>query len=121
MAASAQSLHGSAPTLLARLWQSSLGKKYVMAITGLGLWLFVIVHMAGNLQIFLPPEVINNYAHTLKSHPAVLWGARIGLLTIAVLHITAAIQLALANRRARPVKYDRRKIVESTFAQRTIV
>ena len=121
MAASAQSLQGSAPGLFVRLWQSSLGKKYVMAITGFGLWVFVIIHMAGNLQVFLSPHKINNYAHALKSNPAVLWGARIGLLTITVLHITAAIQLALANRRARPVKYAAGKIVESTFAQRTMI
>src|SRR5262245_49373204 len=106
MAASAQSLHRSTAGLLLRLWQSSLGKKYVMAITGLGLWIFVIIHMAGNLQVFLAPAVINNYAHALKANPLVLWGARISLFVIAVLHITAAIQLALANRRARPVGYS---------------
>src|SRR5215813_4413300 len=100
MAAAAQKLRSSSPSLLVRLWKSSLGKKYVMAITGLGLWLFVIIHMLGNLQIFLPKQAINNYAHLLKSYPDVLWGARLGLLAIAVLHITAAIQLALANRRA---------------------
>jgi succinate dehydrogenase / fumarate reductase, cytochrome b subunit len=121
MAASAASLDGSGMGLLLRLWRSSIGKKYVMAITGLGLWGFVIIHMAGNLQVFLPPAVINNYAHTLKANPLVLWGARIGLLAIIALHITAAIQLAIANRRARPVKYAVGKPPESTFAQRTIL
>ncbi|MGH9838095.1 MAG: succinate dehydrogenase cytochrome b subunit [Blastocatellia bacterium] len=121
MAASAQSLQNSTAGLLVRLWRSSIGKKYVMAVTGLGLWLFVMVHLAGNLQVFLPPSLINTYAHTLKANPLVLWGARLGLLAIAALHIIAAIQLALANRRARPVRYDAGKPVESTFAQRTIV
>lgn len=121
MAASAQSLEGSAAGRLALLWRSSVGKKYVMALTGLGLWLFVIIHMLGNLQVFLPPSAINNYAHTLKANPVILWGARAGLLAIVALHITAAIQLAHANRRARPIGYAAGKPVESTFAQRTIV
>jgi succinate dehydrogenase / fumarate reductase cytochrome b subunit len=120
MAASAQSLERSAAGLLVQLWRSSVGKKYVMALTGLGLWLFVIIHMLGNLQVFLPPRAINGYAHTLKENPVILWGARAGLLAIVALHITAALQLTLANRRARPVGYAAGKPVESTFAQRTI-
>jgi succinate dehydrogenase / fumarate reductase cytochrome b subunit len=121
MAASAQSLQDSSASVWLRLWRSSLGKKYVMALTGLGLYAFVIIHLLGNLQVFLGPSRINDYAHTLKSTPVVLWGGRIGLLTIAVLHITAALQLALANRRARPVGYAVGKPVASTFAQRTLV
>ncbi len=122
MAASAESMRESlAAGLLLRLWQSSIGKKYVMAITGLGLFVFVIVHMLGNLQIYLGPEHLNAYARALKGTPALLWGARIGLLLITVLHITAALQLAAANRRARPVGYVNSKPVASTFAQRTIV
>lgn len=120
MAASAQSLQRASAGFLVRLWRSSLGKKYVMAITGLGLFLFVIVHMLGNLQIFLGPEHLNAYGKALKSTPALLWGARIGLLLMAVLHVTAAIQLALANRRARPLSYAVGKPVASTFAQRTM-
>ncbi|MBI1760094.1 MAG: succinate dehydrogenase cytochrome b subunit [Acidobacteria bacterium] len=104
-----------------RLWQSSLGKKYVMALTGLGLYLFVIIHLLGNLQVFAGPTKINEYAHTLKAAPPVLWGARSGLLTLVWLHIIAAIQLALANRKARPQTYAVGKPVASTFAQRTMV
>lgn len=121
MAASAQSLQRASAGFLLRLWRSSLGKKYVMAITGLGLFLFVIVHMLGNLQIFFGPENLNAYGKALKSTPAVLWGARLGLLFITVLHVTAAIQLALANRRARPVGYAVGKPVASSLAQRTMV
>jgi succinate dehydrogenase cytochrome b subunit len=120
MAASAQSLRVTPAGALSRLWRSSLGKKYVMAITGFGLWLFVIVHMLGNLQIFLGPEKINAYAALLKANPALLWSARAGLLFIAILHITAATQLVLANRRARPVGYKFKKPVASTFANRTM-
>ncbi len=76
-----------------------------MAITGLGLFGFVVIHMLGNLQVFAGAEAINEYAHLLKSKAPLLWGARIGLLTITTLHIVTAIQLVLRNREARPVKY----------------
>ena len=122
MAASAESLRRiSAAGLLLRLWQSSVGKKYVMAITGLGLFGFVVVHMLGNLQIYLGPEHINAYAKTLKATPAILWGARLGLLFITILHITAAAQLTRANRQARPIAYIHKKPVASTFASRTMI
>lgn len=76
-----------------------------MAITGFLLFGFVIVHMLGNLQIFIGANAINEYAELLKSKAALLWGARLGLLTITILHIVTAIQLVLRNRAARPVKY----------------
>ena len=122
MAASAQTLQRrSSAGLLLQLWHSSLGKKYVMAVTGLGLYLFVIIHMLGNLQIFLGSEKINAYAALLKSNVAVLWGARLGLLGIVVLHVVSALQLTSINRKARPVGYTTGRPVASTFAQRTIV
>ena len=121
MAASAQSLQASSAGALLRLWRSSLGKKYVMAITGLGLWVFVIIHMLGNLQIFLGPEKIDSYAALLKSNPAILWPARIGLFLIAALHVLTAEQLVRANRRARPKGYEFKKPVASTFANRTML
>lgn len=121
MASSAQSLQRSKAGLLLRLWQSSIGKKYVMAITGLALFMFVIVHLAGNLQVFLGPDVINEYAALLKSNAGLLWTARIGLLAVVMLHLTAAAQLSSANRRARPVAYLDKKPVASTYANRTIL
>jgi succinate dehydrogenase / fumarate reductase cytochrome b subunit len=120
MAASAQSLRVTPAGALQRLWRSSLGKKYVMAVTGFGLWIFVIIHMLGNLQIFLGPGKINSYAALLKATPALLWSARIGLLFIAVLHIVAATQLVRANRRAGPIGYKFKKPPASTFANRTM-
>jgi succinate dehydrogenase / fumarate reductase, cytochrome b subunit len=120
MAASAQSLRVKPAGALRRLWQSSLGKKYVMAITGFGLWVFVIIHMLGNLQIFLGPEKINAYGALLKATPALLWSARAGLLFIAILHIVSATQLVRANRRARPIGYQFKKPAASTFANRTM-
>ncbi len=104
-----------------RFYRSSLGKKYVMALTGFALFGFVIAHMAGNLQIFLGRDSINAYAAFLKSKPELLWAARLGLLAVAVLHVTAAIQLAMQNRRARPVGYNDNKVVASSLAQRTIL
>jgi succinate dehydrogenase cytochrome b subunit len=106
---------------LSRLYHSSLGKKYVMAVTGLILFLYVVAHMLGNLQIFLGRDPINSYAELLKSKPALLWTARLALLVAVTLHVTSAIQLALANRRARPVGYHDYEVVASTFAARTIL
>ena len=59
--------------IIERTWNSSLGKKYVMAVTGLALFVFLIGHLVGNLQVFGPPELINGYAHFLKSKPAMVW------------------------------------------------
>ena len=88
--------------LIIRIWRSSLGKKYIMAITGCVLFFFTVGHLAGNLQVFGAPESINAYAHFLKSKPPVLWGVRLGLLSCVALHIITAIQLSAANRQARP-------------------
>jgi len=76
-----------------------------MAGTGAALFLFVVGHLIGNLQVFGPPELINNYAHFLQSKPLLVWGARLGLLVIVGLHIVTAVQLSAANKAARPVAY----------------
>jgi succinate dehydrogenase / fumarate reductase, cytochrome b subunit len=106
--------------ILLRAYRSSLGKKYVMAISGLALFLFVIAHMVGNLQIFLGRNAINAYAEFLKSKPGLLWSARIALLALVILHITAALQLVSENNDARPVKYTEGKPTGASFASRTI-
>lgn len=106
--------------LFSRLFRSSLGKKYVMAITGFLLFLFVILHMAGNLQVFLGREPMNAYAALLASKPALLWTARVGLLIITILHIISALQLAAENRAARPESYVEGKPI-ATLASRTIL
>ena len=103
------------------LFHSSLGKKYVMGITGLALFGFVIGHMLGNLQIFLGPDKINAYGAFLKSMPKLLWVARIGLLACVYLHIASAIALVKDNRRARPVGYRVKQTQGATFASRTMV
>jgi succinate dehydrogenase / fumarate reductase cytochrome b subunit len=91
--------------LLQRIWGSSLGKKYVMALTGIALFLFVIGHLVGNLQVFGAPDAINTYAHFLKSKPGLIWGARLGLLVTVGLHVAAALSLTAASKAARPVQY----------------
>lgn len=105
---------------LSRLFGTSLGKKYIMAITGFALFLFVIVHMLGNLQVYIGRDAMNSYAELLKSRPALLWTARAGLLLVAVLHIISALQLAADNRASRPERYATGKPI-ATFASRTIL
>ena len=100
---------------LSTLYDSTIGKKYVMAVTGMGLFLFVIAHMLGNLQLFLGANAVNAYAIFLKSKPVLLWGLRLGLLLLVVLHITAAVQLTLRNRAARPETYANSKAYKATY------
>src|SRR5688572_7618627 len=107
--------------LISRIWRSSLGKKYIMAITGCVLFGFVIGHLLGNLQIFLGPETLNRYGHFLQTTPELIWPARIGLLAMAVLHIAAAATLTAQNRAARPVNYAHFEVVAASYASRTMM
>ena len=107
--------------LINRIWQSSLGKKYVMALTGCALFAFVIGHQVGNLQVFGAPDLINTYAHFLKSKPGLLWAVRLGLLACVGLHIAAAVALATLNREARPEGYALGTSYGSTTASRTML
>jgi|UniRef100_UPI0040499BE9 succinate dehydrogenase / fumarate reductase, cytochrome b subunit len=92
-------------SLLATLFRSSIGRKFLMAITGVILIGFIVGHLAGNLQIFEHPDKINGYAQFLHQTGPLLWVARIGLLLAVGLHIWAATVLTLENRRARGVGY----------------
>jgi succinate dehydrogenase / fumarate reductase cytochrome b subunit len=109
------------------LQQSTIGKKAVMAVTGIVLFGYVAVHMLANLKIFIGPSSIDSYAEWLREvgSPAlgreyVLWAARAALLAAVALHIWAAVSLRLANRAARPVGYRKNQPVESTYASRTM-
>jgi succinate dehydrogenase / fumarate reductase, cytochrome b subunit len=104
-----------------RLFQTTLGKKYIMAGTGAALFIFVIIHLLGNLQIFMGPDRINAYGAILKARPEALWSARIGLLLMVVLHIVAAAKLSAENRRARPQAYGQFNPIGSTYASRTML
>lgn len=99
---------------------SSIGKKIVMAITGLVLVLFVVGHMAGNLQIFKGAEALDAYSEFLHHflHGAGLWIARLVLLACAALHIWAAVGLTRMNAAARPVAYRAVQHQASTWASR---
>ena len=117
----------AAMTTLRSLFRSDVGKKAVMAITGIVLFGFVLVHMLGNLKLYQGPEKINGYAEWLREvgspvlpHSGLLWIARIVLLGAVVVHVTAATQLTLKNRRARPDRYQRRVSIQSTYATRTM-
>jgi succinate dehydrogenase / fumarate reductase cytochrome b subunit len=101
-------------------FQTSLSSKVAVALTGLGLAGFVIFHMLGNLQVFEGPDALNRYAAFLREMPIALWAARLGLLAVVVVHIGLAIQLALRNRRARPVPYAVREYRTASMASRTM-
>jgi succinate dehydrogenase / fumarate reductase cytochrome b subunit len=103
------------------VFRSSIGRKALMAVTGLALLGYVIVHMLGNLQVYKGPEPLNAYAKMLKSMPALLWTARLLLLVIFAAHVYLGITLALENRAARPVGYVRFQYEQNSVATRTML
>jgi succinate dehydrogenase / fumarate reductase cytochrome b subunit len=111
----------------AGLWRSSVGKKAVMAVTGVILLLFVVAHMVGNLKAFTGEQHFDAYSGFLRrigdpilGNSWYLWIQRVGLIVAVVLHMLAAYQLTMAARRARPVRYVHRDHVASTYAARTM-
>ena len=109
------------------LWGTVVGKKVVMAVTGIVLVGFVIAHMLGNLKIFLGAEAIDAYAVFLRTmgeplfpYSLLLWVARIVLVACVALHITAAVQLTRMNMAARPHGYDTKRSIATTYAARTM-
>jgi succinate dehydrogenase / fumarate reductase cytochrome b subunit len=108
--------------LLTRIWRSSLGKKYIMALTGLALFLFVIGHMVGNLQLFVGAEALNRYAHFLQSTPEILWPFRLGMIALVGAHVAAAFALQLQNAGSRPRAYEGNPTpLDASLASRTMV
>jgi succinate dehydrogenase / fumarate reductase, cytochrome b subunit len=105
----------------AKFYDSTIGKKAVMAVTGLILFGFLIAHMAGNLQVFLGMSVMNHYAETLHANQPLLWGARIVLLISVVLHAWASIQLYALKKEARPVGYAKPGNVQASWASRMMM
>jgi len=100
---------------------SSVGRKMIVAGTGMILILFVIGHLLGNLQIFLGPEWINAYSQHLRDLGPLLWLIRVFLLITVILHIYFTILLAIENRRARPEPYIDRQFVKASWASRHMV
>jgi succinate dehydrogenase / fumarate reductase cytochrome b subunit len=116
------------PPFLVTFYRSAVAKKWLMAVTGIMLLGYVLAHMVGNLKVFLGKEDINEYADWLRrlGEPAlprevVLWALRVGLLAAFVIHIVAAYQLTMMNRRARPTQYKSpRDYAAASFASRTM-
>jgi len=106
---------------ISAFYHSSVGKKMIVAITGIILILFVIGHLLGNLQIFLGPDWINGYSQHLRDLGPLLWAIRLFLLCTVVIHIYVTIRLAIENRRARPEAYIDKEHVKATFASRHMV
>lgn len=107
--------------VVATFFRSSIGGKITVAITGAGLFLFVVMHMLGNLQIYLGQDALNHYAELLHTIPELLWIARAGLLAFVILHIVQAVRLQVANRAARPVRYAHQDTVQATIASRSML
>ena len=105
---------------VARFWGSTIGKKTVMAVTGIVLVGYILAHVTANLLVFVGQEAIDGYAAGLREFPILLWGVRILLLVAVVLHIVAAAQLAVRARAARPVSYHRFEAQVSSPASRTM-
>lgn len=106
-------------SLFRNLFMSSIGRKFLMAVTGLILVGFVTGHLVGNLQIFLAPDHINGYAHFLQGLGPALWGVRIVLLVTVVIHVWAAVVLTMESRAARgPQDYGIKRWLQASVASR---
>ena len=111
-----------------RFYRSAVGKKWVMGITGIVLMLFVLVHLIGNIKLYLSKEEINLYGEALRTMPGhllprtwLLWSIRAGLIAAFVFHIHSAYGLTVINRRARPDRYQsKRDYVAADWASRTM-
>ena len=107
--------------MIRAFWDSSVGKKAVMGVTGLMLVAYLLTHVLANLLVFEGPTRINAYAAMLHETGAALWGARLVLLVAVILHIVAAVQLTRRRQAARPVAYAAGRAPQvSTLASRTI-
>jgi succinate dehydrogenase / fumarate reductase cytochrome b subunit len=113
--------HGSIPKTLLPALRTTVGSKFLVALTGLALAGFVIAHMTGNLLVFKGRDALNSYALFLKDRGALLWVLRIGLLVAFVLHIALAVRLTVRNHAARPQRYVHEDTVQATIASRTMI
>ena len=104
-----------------RFYETAIGKKIVMAVTGVMLVGFVLMHMAGNLQLFGGADKFNHYAQLLRTSMPLLWTARIVLIAAVALHVRAALQLYALKAAARPVAYAKKAHRGATLASRTMI
>lgn len=96
-----------------RLFSSSVGTKLLIGLTGLALFAYLILHLAGNALIFAGPDVFNEYSHALISNPLIL-PIEVGLLAIFLLHVYKAVSNYVANHAARPLGYGMKKYAGHT-------
>jgi succinate dehydrogenase / fumarate reductase cytochrome b subunit len=106
-----------------RFYEAPIGKKVIMAITGVILFGYVVAHLLGNLQIYGDPQQINKYAAFLHNpaNAGLLWIARTALLVAVIMHIVASIQLWKLKSDARPVAYVKKDDAAATYASRTMM
>jgi succinate dehydrogenase / fumarate reductase cytochrome b subunit len=104
-----------------RLFSDSIGRKVVMAVTGLLMVLFVVGHLLGNLTIFAGPDGLNAYAAKLHELAPLVWGTRLVMAASVVLHLYLAIQITLENSAAKPDKYAVSNSLRATFASKTMI
>jgi len=114
-------------TWFGSFYGTTLGKKAVMAVSGIVFWGFVLAHMIGNLKVFLGADAFDHYADWLRNvgypglpHSGALWIARIVIIAALVLHVHAAWALTWVNRRARRHPYEKREIQDAGIASRTM-
>src|SRR5882762_8516646 len=119
--AAAATMRTASRGFISEFCHSSVGRKMIVAVTGVILILFVIGHLLGNLQIFIGPEWINAYSQHLRDLGPLLWMIRAFLLISVLLHIYFTILLAIENRRARPESYRDRNYVKASWASRHMV
>ena len=112
------------PSRFRRLFSSSVGTKLLIGATGAALFVYMVLHLAGNALIFAGPEVFNEYSHALISNPLII-PIEIGLLAIFLVHIYKAIRMYMANAAARPVAYGKKEMAGHTsrksFASSTMI
>ena len=106
---------------IGRLWRSSIGRKMLMALTGLALIGFLVGHLTGNLLVFKGRDALNDYAEWLKHSGPIVWGARLGVLAVFGLHVYLGIKLSQENREARPERYAHEATVQASLASRTMI
>lgn len=104
-----------------KLFSDSIGRKAVMAVTGLLMVLFVVGHLLGNLSIFAGADGINAYAEKLHQLPALVWGNRIVMGVAVLLHVVLSIQITMENSKAKPDKYAISRSLRATFASKNMI
>jgi succinate dehydrogenase / fumarate reductase cytochrome b subunit len=108
-----------------RVFSSSVGTKILVGITGLALFLYLIIHIAGNLLVFFGPAVFNNYAYVMEWKNPLLPAIEIALLLVFLLHVYKTVRMFLDNQAARPVRYAQKKYAgkpsRKTFASSTMI